>query len=200
MISILTYKLVNLVGYMAAFSWGAALARLTAAGMYLQVIYHSEVTVHREYFVVTAASLAVSGALFVAVAMTVDALRPQNIHLGLFVIALLVENPIADGIYIVRRSMSGLSVRPPTHVAHLISRHGQFLLLILGEAIIQLALAPKEVTIEDYVRGCLAFSIVYALGDCYYQQQIAINTFSFTLKTSLVGYIWEAMHTTLRYF
>lgn len=180
--------------YIASFAFGAAIARYSSTFMYAQVLFHTNV--HREYFIATIISLTISASLFTAVSLS-NTLQKHTIYLPLFILALFIENPLVNIYYIIRRKLIQRSVRPPTHVKHLINRHGQFLLIILGEAIIQLSHSPKELTPTDYVRSCMGFAIVYSLGDCYYQQQIAIDQCSFTLKASLVGYLWEAMHVTL---
>jgi len=72
-----------------------------------------------------------------------------------------------------------------------------FVLLISGEAIIQLVQAPSRYTTLDYLRGCLGFSIVYGVGICYYEQLQACRRHPEAVKNTIFGYLWEMLHVLL---
>lgn len=60
-----------------------------------------------------------------------------------------------------------------TRSPNLCADQGTFILLILGEAIIQLVQAQHGQSFEDYAKAIMGFGIVFNIGDVYYQQQVS---------------------------
>ena len=80
---------------------GAAVARFSTAIMYIQILFSNPV--HKEYFVATIMSLFGSSCMFAATAGHPDLLFHNHYYLGLFVVALFVENPLVNIYYMLRR-------------------------------------------------------------------------------------------------
>lgn len=79
----------------------------------------------------------------------------------------------------------------------MVHRQSVFILLISGEAIIQLVQGLSSYETMDYFRGCLGFAIVYGVGVSYYEQQQVCLNYPAVVKDTVFGYIWETMHIAL---
>lgn len=79
----------------------------------------------------------------------------------------------------------------------MVHRQSVFILLISGEAIIQLVQGLSSYEAMDYFRGCLGFAIVYGVGISYYEQQQVCLNYPTVVKDTVFGYIWETMHIAL---
>lgn len=76
-------------------------------------------------------------------------------------------------------------------------RQGTFILLILGEAIIQLVQHPGGITLADYARGLMGFAIVFNVGDIYYQQQLLEREVIVDYTKRSPSYAWISLHMLL---
>ncbi|CAE7384556.1 unnamed protein product, partial [Symbiodinium microadriaticum] len=74
---------------------------------------------------------------------------------------------------------------------------GTFILLILGEAIIQLVQHPGGIGIKDYTRGLIGFTVVFNVGDIYYQQQLLEREVIVDYSMRSPSYIWISLHLLL---
>jgi len=79
----------------------------------------------------------------------------------------------------------------------MVHRQSVFILLISGEAIIQLVQSVEGYTVKEYLRGCLGFAIVYGVGICYYEQQRVCLANPYAVKNTGIGYLWELLHVML---
>jgi hypothetical protein len=77
-------------------------------------------------------------------------------------------------------------------VSHCTALQATFILLILGEAIIQLVQHNAGETVGDYVRGLLGFAVVFNIGDLYYQQQLHATALMW--DTQARSYISISLH------
>jgi len=85
-------------------------------------------------------------------------------------------------------------IRVPWHFGHLIHREGTFVLLILGETIIQMVQNQVGTGSIDYVRGLLGFSCVFNMGNLYRQQQLVGEKYFKECKTETPSYAWISLH------
>lgn len=79
----------------------------------------------------------------------------------------------------------------------MVHRQSVFILLISGEAIIQLVQSVEGYSVSDYLRGCLGFAIVYGVGICYYEQQRVCLANPYAVKHTILGNLWELLHVFL---
>jgi len=64
-----------------------------------------------------------------------------------------------------------LKEKIPRHIHHLGHRYGEFLIVALGEAVLQLLLNPSPFALHDLVSALLAFGFIYQLSILYFDSQ-----------------------------
>lgn len=181
----------------SSFSIAACVARGANVIMYVHV-YHfiEEYRVgFRQYIVLLIITQAISAALFFVTSFANKFYEFQVYEL-LWFLVFVVERPVTSigTIFIQRRNKK--TGRMPHHLQHMIHRQGTFVLLISGEAIIQLVQTSAGFTAYDYVRGCLGFTIIYNVGILYYRQQEKCLDDT-NIKDKPIGYAWEGIHVFL---
>ena len=181
-----------------AFSIAAAFARFLNVIMYFHVFYHTEEfrVGFRTYLLTVTYSQLIAGILYI-IASFANTFAYFYTYLVLWGVALFVESPLVSIITTIIQKRRKRSGRIPDHFTHMVHRSGTFILLISGEAIIQLVQSALGFTTYDYIRGCLGFAIVYDVGVCYYQQQKICLENPTIVKETPFGYIWIGLHSFL---
>lgn len=185
-------------GNVFAFSIAATIARVANVLMYLQIFLNTqEFRPGIRNFVIVLIGTQALGALFFTIASFSSSYSYFDDYLYLWLAAMFVEKVFADVLVIVLQRLSNLKGRVPEHFQHMVHRQGQFILLIIGEAVIQVVDSTNEFEFYDYFRGILGFTIIYSMGICYYQQQVICLHNPINVKKSILGYFWQALHQIL---
>ncbi|CAE7408995.1 unnamed protein product [Symbiodinium microadriaticum] len=170
------------------FAIAAALSRVVIVVMYFQVM--SLTKKYRTHLRLLVASQAISGALFFVSAYTVH----EGTYYYLWTASILVERGLVHS-YIAWTVPP--KQRAPPHFGHLSHRQGTFIMLILGEAIIQLVQSSCGQSASAYARGLMGFAVVFNVGDVYYQQQVVGRLTFLTENSTPFTTLWTALHLIL---
>mmetsp|Transcript_19691 Transcript_19691/g.28321 ORF Transcript_19691/g.28321 Transcript_19691/m.28321 type:complete len:516 (-) Transcript_19691:113-1660(-) len=171
------------------FAVAVVTARLLNSAMYFQVMSLS--TAYRHHLLAVSLSL-----IFAAIVYILPVLLPGQYYVY-WMTALMCERTCVMLYirYFIPNDDSALLA--PWHMGHLIHREGTFILLILGEAIIQLVQHPGGLAANDYARGLMGFATVFNVGDMYYQQQLLEKEVIRDYHTKSPSYLWISVHLLL---
>lgn len=170
------------------FALAAALARVAIIFMYFQVM--SLTKKYRNHLRLLVISQCISAVLFFVSAY---ATKNDN-YFYLWLASILIERGLVHtfiAVVVPRKQ------RAPPHFGHLSHRQGTFVLLILGEAIIQLVQSSCGQNASAYARGLMGFAIIFNVGDVYYQQQLVGRLTFLSEKSTPYTTLWTALHLML---
>ena len=170
------------------FAIAAALSRVVTVLMYIQVM--SLTKKYRTHLRLVVLSQFVSGTLFL-----VSAFMPhQDMYYYMWVSSIILERGLIHTFIALTVPQK---LRAPPHFGHLFHRQGTFVMLILGEAIIQLVQSSCGQSVSHYARGLMGFAVVFNVGDVYYQQQVVGRLTFLTEKSTPFTTLWTMLHLML---
>lgn len=91
---------------------------------------------------------------------------------------------------------------PPVHIAHFSQRMGVFVMIFVGEAIIQIILAdpPEDISIPSYrITICIAFGITFFVALNYFHCQPHSPKGHVLSLSSQGSFVWLKLHSFLRF-
>jgi low temperature requirement protein LtrA len=170
------------------FALAAALARIAIIVMYFQVMSLTQkYSMHLRLLVL---SQGVSAVIFFVSAY---ASKSDNYYY-MWLASIVIERVLVHTFIAV---VVPPKKRAPPHFGHLSHRQGTFVLLILGESIIQLVQSSCGQSASAYARGLMGFAIIFNVGDVYYQQQVVGRVAFVTSKSTPYTTLWTALHLIL---
>lgn len=167
--------------------------------MYTHALYHIEAfhTGFRTYLVFLVISQFFGGVLFVIASFS-NHFHQFQMYLLLWILAILVEKTFMNALFVItHKSLFNKSGRVAQHFEHMVRRHSNFILLICGEAILQLVESLTDFETNGYARQCVGFTIVYMVGIIYYEQQQVCFKYPYNVKETSWGYVFEELHVLL---
>lgn len=181
---------------MSAFASAAAISRFSCIIMYIQIVYFNQNRNLFLYLRVLITAMMVSTCIFTLCA-SMEIFSVNKNYIWMFAAAVFVERPLTHTYLMCLNRRKKKGGRAPEHFGHMVHRQGTFVMLILGEAIIQLVQNNNHFTVYDYLCGLFGFTIIFNVGDCYYTQQAIARNHPVTVKDRPVGYLWEGLHLLL---